>query len=109
MFHAIIPAPVTFKDPAAKATGATLGRFSLLDPASLTNRFETVFESLPVCTRLLAGRKGARARSGLGLVHAAVMLSEKIFAVEVVIDAFVARDTRVEFGIARTDIASIEA
>lgn len=109
MFHAIIPAAFTFEDPTAKATGATLGRLSLLDPASLTNRFEAVFEGLPVCTRLLARREGARARSRLGLVHATVMLSEKIFAVEVVVDAFVARDTRVEFGIARTDIAAIEA
>ncbi len=109
VFHAIIPAALTFEDSAAEAASATLGRLTLLDPASLPNRFKTVLEGLPVGTRLLARSEGARAGSRLGLVHATMMLGEKILAVEVVVDTLVARDTRVEFGVARTNIAAIEA
>ena len=109
VLHAIIPAAFTFKDSATETAGAALGRFSLLNPATLTDGFKTVFKGLPICTGFLTGSKSARTRTGLGLVHATMMLSEEVFAVEVVVDALVSRNTGVEFWIARTNITPIEA
>jgi hypothetical protein len=109
VFHAVVPAAITFEDSAAEATGAALRRFSLLDPAALTDRFETVLEGLPVCTRLWTGCEGARAGTRFGLMHASVVLGEKILAVEVIVNALMAWYTRVEFGVTGTNIAAIEA
>jgi hypothetical protein len=109
MFHALIPTTFAFEDPSTEATSAASRWFSFLHPAALTNTFKTILKSTPILIASLTGSDGSRAGASLGLVHASMMLSEEILAVEVVVDTLMTGDGGVQVGIAGANVATIEA
>lgn len=109
MFHAFIPTALSFKDSAAEATSTPLRGLALFHPATTSHVLQTVFEQSPILGISVGGRKSSRARAGLGFVHSSMMLSKKVFAIEIIVDAFVTGNVGVQIGVARADVATVEA
>lgn len=108
MFHALIPTAITFKDSAAKATGASLWGLALFNPAAVSYIFKAILEGSPVLGVGITGRKWYRTGARLRFVHSTMMLREKILSVEVVVDSLVPRNIGVQVGITRANITTIE-
>jgi len=103
VFHALVPAALTFEDSATEAAGAALRWFALLVPAAVADFFQAVLKGAPVLT------VGVLDQRGLGFVHASVVLGEEVLAVEVVVDLLVGRGVGIVLGRALADITAIEA